>query len=64
MVNVDKLSHDHTNHCYRQCGGHSYGELLLLTAIHFHDNKRTQIEELISDTIGLEIKVSMIYDVI
>ena len=45
---------------YRECGGHSYGELLLLTAIHFHDNKRTQIEELISDTIGLEIKASII----
>jgi len=47
-------------HIRRECGGHSYGELLLLTAIHFHDNKRTQIEQLISDTIGLEIKASIL----
>ena len=51
--------HTHSLLYCRECGGHSYGELLLLTAIHFHDNKRTQIEQLISDTIGLEIKASI-----
>ena len=44
---------------YGQCGGEeSYGEMLLLAAIHFQEKRRGQIMEMVSGTLGFSLQVS------
>lgn len=41
-----------------RCGGEgSYGEMLLLAAIHFQEKRRGQIMEMVSGTLGFSLQV-------
>lgn len=43
---------------YSRCGGEgSYGEMLLLAAIHFQEKRRSQILEMVSSTLGFSLQV-------
>ena len=45
----------------RWCVGHcSYGEMLLLIAIHLREKQLSQIEELVSDTLQMKVTVSYV----
>lgn len=53
---VERLP-DFEQACQGQC---SYGEMLLLMAIHLQENQLVQIESLISGTLHMKVSVSLI----